>query len=169
MKNLKNKISFLSDPHFVMQLALREAKKAYKKGEVPVGAVLTDGKDFVVKAHNLREKKQSPLSHAEIECLKKASDKFNSWRLENLICVVTLEPCVMCMGALLQARVKKIIFACRDPKAGACGSLFNLASDRRLNHQIEVEEGLYAKESSSLLSQFFKELRMIKTKNRTTN
>lgn len=146
-----------------MSLALREAEKAALLQEVPIGAVLvgSDG-SCLAKAHNLREKLKSPLAHAELLALHRAAKKLNSWRLTGSTLYVTLEPCPMCIGALLQARVKRLIFGALDPKAGAVQSLYQLAEDPRLNHQIEVESGVLQENCSAVLTNFFKELRQRK-------
>jgi len=142
-----------------MQLALKEAEKAYQDDEVPVGAIGVMNDQVIAMAHNLREKNQDPLAHAEMYVLYKAARHLNSWRLSDLVVYVTLEPCLMCMGALLQARIKMLVFGAMDPKAGACGSLYDLSSDARLNHQIKVYSGVLADNSSRLLKRFFKEKR----------
>ncbi len=154
------------DQHF-MQEALKEALKAQKLNEVPIGAVAVKDKKIIVRAHNLRESKQDPLGHAEIYLISKLSKKLKRWRLNDVTVYVTLEPCLMCMGALLQARIGRLVFASMDPKAGACGSLFDLSQDKRLNHRIEVKSGVLEKDCSEILSEFFKSLR--RRKNATGN
>ncbi len=142
-----------------IQLALTEARQAAEEGEVPVGAVgVVDGA-LIARGHNRRERMQDPLSHAEIEVLRQGADRLKSWRLEGLTLYVTLEPCLMCMGALLQARVPRLVFGAMDPKAGACGSLYDVSKDSRLNHQIEVTSGMLADEAGKLLQDFFRQLR----------
>lgn len=138
-----------------MLVALAMAQKAAEKGEVPVGVVIVKDDVCVARSFNLRESKLDPTAHAEILCLQKAAKKLKSWRLLNCDVFVSLEPCVMCAGALSQARVKRVIFATRDPKAGACGSLFDIHNDRRLNHQFEVVENILKNQSALLLKQFF--------------
>lgn len=145
-----------------MKAALKEALKAQKKDEVPIGAVAVKEGKIIARAHNLRESKQDPLGHAEIYLVSKLSKKLKRWRLSDVTVYVTLEPCLMCMGALLQARVGKLVFASMDPKAGACGSLFDLSQDKRLNHRIEVKSGVMEKECAKVLSDFFKRLRQKK-------
>lgn len=142
-----------------MTLALKEAKQAYREGEVPVGAVGVYEGEVIAMAHNVRERDQDPLAHAEMYILYKASRHLESWRLDDLTVYVTLEPCLMCMGALLQARVKTLVFGAMDPKAGACGSLYDLSNDKRLNHRITVHSGMMADESERLLKKFFQDLR----------
>jgi tRNA(adenine34) deaminase len=142
-----------------MTMALEEAGLAFAEGEVPVGAVGVIQDKVVVRAHNRREAEQSPLGHAEIMVIDQAARQLKTWRLTELTLYVTLEPCLMCLGAMLQARIPKLVFGCRDPKAGACGSLYSLAEDDRLNHRIEVEEGILADHCSQILKDFFKERR----------
>lgn len=139
--------------------AISEAQKAFDIGEVPVGAVLyVDGVE-VSRAHNLREKTADPLAHAECLAIAEAARKLGRWRLENSCLVVTLEPCIMCMGALLQARVPVVVYGAADPKAGACGTLYDLSADPRLNHNIKVVRGVLEKESGELLTRFFRQRR----------
>ena len=146
-----------------MRLALQEAKQAYAEEEVPVGAVAIYHNEVIASAHNVRETTQDPLAHAEVTVLLQAAQQLHSWRLEELIVYVTLEPCLMCMGALLQARVPKLVFGAMDPKAGACGSLYDLSNDERLNHRIVVTSGVMATECTELLQRFFKKLRVGKS------
>lgn len=148
----------MNDDHW-MGLALEEARRAGAEGEVPVGAVVTHGAVVIGQAHNLREKDGDPLAHAEILALRQAAQVYGDWRLECCTLYVTLEPCAMCAGALVNSRVKRLVFATRDPKAGFCGSLGNLVQDSRLNHRLEVVEGIRREESSALLKEFFAELR----------
>jgi len=144
-----------------MKEALIEARKAAKEDEVPIGAVAVLNSSVIGRAHNVRESGNNPLGHAELLLLKKIvkEKRLPSWRFENVTIYVTCEPCVMCIGAMLQARVGRMVFGCRDAKAGACGSLYNLHNDKRLNHRIEVTEGILAKECATELSTFFKKLR----------
>ncbi len=145
--------------HFFMQQALKEAQKAFRKKETPIGAIAVHGDKIIGRAYNLRETKTDPLGHAEILLVKKISKKLKNWRLTHVTLYVTLEPCLMCMGALLQARIKRLVFGTLDPKAGACGSLYNLSQDKRLNHRIEVTSGILQEECSDVLKQFFQQLR----------
>ena len=148
----------MTNDHF-MQEALKEAKKAFNKNEAPIGAVaVLDGK-VIARAHNLKENKNDPLGHAEILLLHKVSKKIKRWRLTGITVYVTLEPCLMCIGALIQSRVDRLVFGTLDPKAGACGSLYDLSKDSRLNHHIEVTSGILQKECSEILKGFFKNLR----------
>lgn len=144
-----------------MNLALKEAKKAYKKLEVPIGAVIVKDGKIIAKAHNLREKKQSSLAHAEILAIKKACEKLESWRLDGAELYVTLEPCAMCAGAITQARIKKVYFGAKDEKNGCVGSIANIFDDIKTTHKVEYEY-IENKECSDILSNFFKELRTIK-------
>lgn len=148
----------MDDARF-LRAALREAEKAYKKREAPIGAVAVKDGNILARAHNLRESKSDPLGHAELILLSKLSRQTKSWRMLGVTFYVTLEPCLMCMGALLQARVPRLVFGTMDPKAGACGSLYDLSQDRRLNHRIDVISGVMAKECGAILSRFFKEMR----------
>ena len=142
-----------------MQAALAEAEIAEGLGEVPIGAVVVLGDQIIGQGHNLREISNDPTTHAEILAIQQAAKQQNSWRLLDCTLYVTLEPCVMCMGAIILARIPRLVFGCRDPKAGAACSLYNLAVDERLNHQVEVREGILQQECSSQLSLFFRRLR----------
>ncbi len=142
-----------------MRAALAEAEIAASLGEVPIGAVVVLGDQIISRGHNLREISNDPTTHAEIIAIQQAAKQLNSWRLLDCTLYVTLEPCVMCMGATILARIPRLVFGCRDPKAGAAGSLYNLAVDERLNHQVEVREGILQQECSSQLSLFFRRLR----------
>jgi tRNA(adenine34) deaminase len=139
-----------------MELALEQARRAGSAGEVPVGAVVIVAGDRVVgAAGNERERASDPTAHAEILALRQAAAATGSWRLSDATVYVTLEPCPMCAGALVAARVGRLVFAAPDPKAGACGSLYNLCCDPRLNHELPVLSGVRADEASSLLSGWF--------------
>lgn len=142
-----------------MKEALKEAVKAYKKEEVPVGAVIVKNGEIIAKAHNLKETKKNAICHAEILAIKKASKKLDAWRLEDCEMYVTLEPCSMCAGALIQSRIKKIYIGTMDYKTGACGSVFNLFEDYTFNHKVECETGILKEECEKILQDFFKELR----------
>lgn len=145
-----------------MKLALEQARRAAEKGEVPVGAVIVQDEEIVGAGYNLRETEQSPLAHAEIIALREAAARLGSWRLERCDLYVSLEPCLMCAGAILQARMRRLVFGCLDPKAGAVESLYRVCGDPRLNHQMPAIGGVLAQESSALLAQFFARLRMQK-------
>ncbi|MBI3754992.1 MAG: nucleoside deaminase [Deltaproteobacteria bacterium] len=142
-----------------MEEALREAEKAAQKGEVPIGAVIVSDDKIIARGHNLKETSADPTAHAEIIAIKKASNKLGEWRLLNSTIYVTLEPCLMCMGALIQARVSRLVFGVYDPKAGACGSVYDVSNDKRLNHRIEVTSDVMAGECEKILKDFFKDLR----------
>lgn len=142
-----------------MEEALREAEKAANKGEVPIGAVIVSDDKIIARGHNLKEISADPTAHAEIIAIKKASRKLGEWRLLNSTIYVTLEPCLMCMGALIQARVPRLVFGSYDPKAGACGSVYDVSNDKRLNHRIKVITGIMPVECERILKDFFKDLR----------
>jgi tRNA(Arg) A34 adenosine deaminase TadA len=142
-----------------MRLAIGEARTAALAGDVPVGAVVVVDGIVVARAHNEREKQSDPTAHAEIIAIREAARALGGWRLERATVFVTLEPCCMCAGALVAARVGALVFGAADPKAGACGSLYNLCVDPRLNHELPVTAGILASECGSLLSEFFSELR----------
>ncbi len=142
-----------------MKLALAQAKEAADKGEVPVGAVVICDGEVVGAGHNRREELQNPLAHAEIAAIEAASRCLGTWRLTECDLYVTLEPCVMCVGAILQARMRRLVFGCLDPKAGAVKSLYRLCEDERLNHRLPVTGGVAAEACALLLSEFFARLR----------
>ncbi len=142
-----------------MQVALGEARLARDAGEIPVGAVALVAGRVVAARHNEREAAADPTAHAEILALRDAAAVLGGWRLTDVVLVVTLEPCPMCAGALVAARVDRVVFGASDPRAGACGTLYNLCCDPRLNHELEVQGGIAATECGSLLSAFFAEKR----------
>ena len=142
-----------------MKEAIKEAKKAYEKGEIPVGAVIVKNHKIIARAYNKKEDKLDTTKHAEILAIQKASKKLKAWRLADCEMYVTLEPCSMCAGALIQSRIKKVYIGTMDKKTGACGSVLNLLEDYTFNHKVEVETGIMQKECESILKQFFKELR----------
>ena len=141
-----------------MEAALKEAVKAYQLGEVPVGAVIVYNNKIIARGHNTRELSQSVLGHAEINAIKKASKKIGSWRLEDCDIYVTLEPCSMCSGAIIQSRIKNLYFGAYDLKTGACGSVLNLF-DYPFNHKVNIYGGIMEEECSRIIKDFFKELR----------
>ena len=141
-----------------MKAALTEAKKAYMIAEVPVGAVIVYNNKIIARGHNTRETNQSVLGHAEINAIKKASKKIGSWRLEDCDIYVTLEPCPMCSGAIIQSRIKNLYFGAYDLKGGACGSVLNLF-EHPFNHKVNVTGGVMEMECSRIIKDFFKELR----------
>ena len=138
-----------------MDLALEEAARAPAHGDVPVGALVLVGGRVVGRRHNERELQGDPTAHAELLALRDAASTREGWRLDDATVVVTLEPCPMCAGALVAARVRRLVFGAADPKAGACGSLYNLCVDPRLNHEVEVRAGVRAERAGGLLSGFF--------------
>ena len=146
------------DVHF-MQFAMEAALTAGAKGEVPVGAIVVSAGEVVGVGYNRREELQSPLSHAEMIAIEEASRRSGSWRLHECDIYVTLEPCVMCVGAILQARIRRLVFGCLDPKSGAVESLYRLCEDQRLNHQLPTTGGVLANESAAMLADFFQRLR----------
>ena len=148
-----------------MNEALKEAKKAYKKEEIPVGAIIVKDGEIIARAHNLRETRESSISHAEILAIEKANKKLNAWRLENCEMYITLEPCMMCMGAIINSRIKKIYIGTLDPKTGACESVINI-EDYRFNHVVEIETGILKEECEYILKDFFKMLRTKKRRNK---
>ena len=145
-----------------MKEALKEAKKAYEKLEVPVGAVIVKDNKIIARAHNLKETKNDTTNHAEVLAIQKASKKLGAWRLNNCEMYVTLEPCSMCAGAIINSRINKIYIGALDEKTGAAGSVLNLFEDYKFNHKVEVEKGILKEECENILKNFFKELRKIK-------
>ena len=143
------------DEHF-MKMALNEARKAYDDGEVPVGAVIVSTEGRVIgRAHNQKEMLRDPTAHAEMIAVTQAAEAAGDWRIEGATVYATIEPCVMCAGALVHARIARIVFGARDPKWGGCGSVFDIVRCPQLNHAIEVTEGVLAAESTKLLKSFF--------------
>lgn len=145
-----------------MRVALQEAGLALKKKEVPVGAVVVYQDKVIGRGHNQTETLNDPTAHAEILAIGAAANYLNSWRLPDSVLYVTLEPCAMCAGAIVLARMGKLVFGAYDPKTGACGSLYNLVRDKRLNHQVEVVSEVLKEDCSALLQTFFRELREVK-------
>lgn len=150
-----------------MKEALKEATKAYKKLEVPVGAIIVKNGEIIARAHNLKETQNDTTKHAEILAIQKASKKLGAWRLEECEMYVTLEPCTMCAGAIINSRIKKVYIGTKDPKAGACGSVLNLFEDYTFNHKVEYEIEIMQEECEKILKEFFKELRNIKKQKNT--
>jgi tRNA(adenine34) deaminase len=142
-----------------MRLALEQARKASALGEVPIGAVLVRDNQVLAQAHNFREAWQDPTAHAEVVAIREAAAQSGSWRLTDTTLYVTLEPCAMCIGAIILARIPRLVFGALDPKAGACGSILNVPAERRLNHRVEIIGGVLEQESQELLQTFFKNLR----------
>jgi tRNA(adenine34) deaminase len=143
----------------VMRLALEEARAAAAGGDVPVGAVIVRGDEILARQGNAREREQDPTAHAEILALRQASSAIGSWHLEGCAIVVTLEPCAMCAGAIVLARLDRLVFGASDPKAGFAGSLGDLVRDGRLNHEVDVTVGVLAEECGEILRSFFAERR----------
>lgn len=152
----------IKNDEYYMDLAIDEAIKAQEIGEVPIGAVLVLDGEVIARAHNLRESRQNAVAHAELLAIEKACETLGTWRLEDTTLYVTLEPCPMCAGAIVLSRVQRVVFGAHDPKAGCAGTLMNLLTDERFNHQCEVTSGIKAEQSSKLLSQFFREIRQKK-------
>lgn len=138
-----------------MQLAIEQAQVAEENGDVPIGAVIVFENQIVGKAYNQREQLNDPTAHAEIIALTQAAAALGTWRLNGCTIYVTLEPCPMCAGALVLARMDRLVYGCADPKTGACGSLYNIVQDERLNHRLEITSGVLANECSELLQGFF--------------
>lgn len=147
-----------------MELAIEEANKAKKIGEVPIGAVLIKDNKVISSSYNLRETTQNALGHAEVAVIKDACEKLGTWRLEDTVLYVTLEPCPMCAGAIIQSRIPVVVYGAKDPKAGCGGSIYNLLQEERFNHRCEVIDGILQEECSELLKTFFRELRENKKK-----
>ncbi len=144
---------------FFMREALSEAQKAFDKGEVPVGAVIVKDGEIVSRGHNLKESTKNPIKHAEIVAIEAACKVLGDWRLTDCELFVTLEPCIMCCGAIVQARIRKVYFGVPDPKAGAVVSLYRIFDDTRLNHRVEYEGGFLSDECSTIIKKFFERLR----------
>lgn len=142
-----------------MKAAIKEAKKAYALDEVPIGCVIVQDGKIIARGYNRRNTDKNALAHAEMAAIKKASKKTGDWRLEDCTMYVTLEPCQMCAGAIVQSRMKKVVIACMNPKAGCAGSVINILQIDKFNHQVEIEKGVLEEECSNMLSTFFKELR----------
>ena len=150
---------FSEQTYQFMYTALQEAEKALDNNEVPIGAIVVKDEKIIGKGFNQVEKLKDPTAHAEMIALTAAANHLNNWRLEDCSIYVTLEPCIMCTGALLASRVSDLYFAAFDPKFGACGSLYNLAEDAKTNHKLKVFTGIYADESRDLLKRFFSQIR----------
>lgn len=151
-----------------MQLALKEAMKAYKNGDVPVGCVIVKDGVVIARAHNVRQLKKDTLGHAEIVAIKKACKKLDAWILEGCTMYVTLEPCLMCSGAILNARMHRLVYATEEPKFGSIESVANVLDNDRYNHRIIITKGILKDEASMLLKKFFKEIRIKKSIDKTS-
>ena len=154
------KITQLTDQEKYMKEALRQAKKAYALGEVPIGCVIVHEGKIIGRGYNRRNTDKNTLAHAEITAIKKASRVIGDWRLEDCTIYITLEPCQMCAGAIVQARIDEVVMACMNPKAGCGGSILNILEMPEFNHQVKVTRGILEEECSHMLTQFFKELRI---------
>ena len=143
-----------------MKAALKQAQKAYQLGEVPIGCVIVHEGKIIARGYNRRNTDKNTLAHAEITAINRASKKIGDWRLEECTLYVTLEPCQMCVGAIVQARIPSVVMGCMNPKAGCAGSILNLLNMPEFNHQVDVTRGILEEECSQMLKQFFKELRI---------
>lgn len=152
-----------------MKEAIKQAKKAYELEEVPIGCIIVYQGKIIGRGYNRRTTDKNPLAHAELLAIKKASKKLNDWRLEDCTMYVTLEPCQMCSGAIIQARIKRVVVGCMNPKAGCAGSILNLLEMKEFNHQAELTTGVMQEECSTMMKQFFRQLRRSQkaAKNRT--
>ncbi|AID43577.1 tRNA adenosine(34) deaminase TadA [Staphylococcus xylosus] len=163
----------MTNHQFYMKMAIEEAKKAGDIGEVPIGAVIVKNDEIIARAHNLRESKKDPTAHAEYLAIQKASKLLKSWRLEECQLYVTLEPCVMCAGAIVMSRIPHVIYGAKDPKGGCAGSLMDLLQEPRFNHRAQVEIGVMEEACSQLLTEFFRNIRkkkkIIQTADNTNN
>lgn len=142
-----------------MKEAIKQAQKAYSLGEVPIGCVIVYQDKIIARGYNRRTTDKNTLSHAELNAIRKASKKLGDWRLDDCEMYITLEPCQMCAGAIVQARIRKVYIGCMNPKAGCAGSILNLLQVRQFNHQVEMQTGILEEECSSIIKRFFKELR----------
>lgn len=143
----------------IMKAALNEARKSLKTMDIPIGAVAVLNGKIIARAHNEKEKRNDATAHAELLCLNKAAKKLKTWRLNEVEIYTTLEPCAMCAGAMVLARIKRLVFGAPDPKAGAAGSVLNIARNKRLNHRIKIKSGILKTECSQIIKDFFKKLR----------
>ncbi len=142
-----------------MREALKQARKAYDLDEVPIGCVIVYQDKIIARGYNRRRIEMNTLSHAELNAIRKASKKLGDWRLDDCEMYVTLEPCQMCAGAIVQSRIKKVYIGCMNPKAGCAGSILNLLQVEKFNHQVEIEQGILEEECSTIMKSFFKKLR----------
>lgn len=152
-----------------MRAAIREARKAYLLEEVPIGCVIVQNDKIIARGYNRRNTDKNTLAHAELSAIKKASKKIGDWRLEDCTMYVTLEPCQMCAGAIVQSRLGKVVIGSMNPKAGCAGSVINLLQMKQFNHQVEIERGVLETECSNMLSSFFQELREKKKQSKLDN
>ncbi len=149
----------LKDDYYFMERALKQAEVAFKKGEVPVGAVVVKDGKVISRGYNLRETTNDPTAHAELLAMKRASKKLDSWRLSGCTLYVTLEPCPMCSGVIVNSRIDRVVFGAYDQKAGCCTTLYHLCNDERFNHRAEILGGVMEDACAKILSDFFKEKR----------
>jgi tRNA(adenine34) deaminase len=149
-----------------MKEAIRQAKKAYALEEVPIGCVITYQDKIIGRGYNRRTTDKNPLAHAELLAIKKASRKLNDWRLEECTMYITLEPCQMCSGAIVQSRIKRVVVGCMNPKAGCAGSVLNILDMKEFNHRVELTTGVLEEECSLMMKQFFRELREKQKRNK---
>ena len=156
----------MNEQETYMKEALKEARKAYKKLEIPVGAVIIKDGEIIARGHNVKEEKKDTTKHAEIIAIQKASKKLDNWRLNDCEMYITLEPCPMCAGAIIQSRIKKVYIGAMDEKTGACGSVLNLLEDYKFNHKVEVEKGILKDDCEKMLKEFFVMLREYKKSKR---
>lgn len=150
-------------PDFFMKEAIKEAEKAFAAGEIPIGAIVECNGRIIGRGHNLTESLKDPTAHAEIIAIREAAENLGGWRLLNSDIYVTTEPCAMCAGAIVLARLKSVYIGTKDPKSGACGSLMNIPQDNRLNHNTEIYYGILEQECSQMMRDFFKDLRKQKS------
>ncbi len=144
---------------FYMKEALKEARKAFELGEIPIGAIIVRDNEIIARAYNLRESTKDPTAHAEILAIRRASEALGGWRLTGCDLYVTIEPCPMCAGAIVMARINRLFIGSMDPKAGSAGSLYNIVDDDRLNHRVKVIYNVLSSECSNIMKEFFKKLR----------
>ncbi|SFK12744.1 tRNA(adenine34) deaminase [Halobacillus dabanensis] len=159
----------MQDDEYYMKIAIQEAKKAGAEGEVPIGAIIVKDNEIIAHGYNQREHSQLASSHAEFIAIERANKHVGSWRLEECTLYVTLEPCPMCAGAILQSRIPRVVYGAKDPKAGCAGTLINLLNDDRFNHKSEVLTGVMEETCGEMLTQFFRNLRSRKKNNTSTN
>lgn len=149
----------MEEAEFYMREALAEAEKALAAGEVPIGAVMVRDGEIIARGHNLRNTAKNPLRHAEIDVINQAAGIVGDWRLEDCTLYVTVEPCPMCAGAIVQARIPKVVFGARNSKAGCSGSVLDVLHEPKLNHQVETEEGILQEECGEIMRRFFRRFR----------
>lgn len=149
----------MSEQEYYMMQALIEAKKAFELNEVPIGAVMVRQGEIIARGYNLRNSKKNPLCHAEIDVINKSAKVVGDWRLEDCTLYVTVEPCPMCAGAIIQSRIPKVVFGTRNSKAGCAGSILNILQEPRFNHQVDIEENILQEQCAELMKEFFKNFR----------